>query len=294
MSAVFIIILGGIFLVAAVTAIYVLVEKKVISNPLDYISSIFSPGGTGGTGGTVGTLGTEETEETEETEDYDDDSSSYVDRFSPNKTVKGRYVWITRENPNSIAYRNAMHGEYGKYPVDARWQSVPIVTSEIMIIGKGGEILTEKKMDSDGKQQAPEVDVFDDSGPVPEVCHNQYATRCSDLLFNNDIDSETYEYNTKKFMTGNTSNKVDYIKIDLRRIKTITGIRIDSIYENFLDDRYNHMLYGVYVVITKQDSLDRPVAITPVINSIGTSHSFTFPGTQWDSDTHEDLELKFL
>ena len=87
---------------------------------------------------------------------------------------------------------------------------------------------------------------------------------------------------------------VDYIKIDLRSIKTITGIRIDSLYEISEHVYRNFNLHGVHVIITKQDSLDRPVAITPIISSTGTSHSFTFPGTQWDSDSHDDLELKFL
>jgi len=395
MSAVFIIILGGIFLVAAVAAIYVLVDKKVISNPLDYISSIFSLGGTRGTGGTVGTV---ETEDTEDTEDYDDDSPSYVDRFSPNKTVKGRYVWITRENPNSTTYRNAFDGNYYMYPFDTYYERAPINATEIIIIGKDGEILTEKtplltqeqlnsverrydnnnyvwmyrddvddegiaptnnelKIVWDGEiieycigegcnlveycdkvnnpdctdyahqpyergvlkagnprgwsgdeesqkgaryevvkttgkaqltptEQAAKVDVYDQSGALPP--------EESDLLFNNDIDSETYEDNKEQYMTSGSTGTVDYIKIDLRSIKTITGIRIDSLYEISEHVYRNFNLHGVHVIITKQDSLDRPVAITPIISSTGTSHSFTFPGTQWDSDSRDDLELKFL
>ena len=282
MSAAFIIILGGIFLTVAVAAIYILVDKKVISNPLDYISSIFSPNAAGTMDGTSGTSGTSGTGEYESEE-----SSEYVDKYSPNKPIKGRYIWITRENANSTAYRNAMLGSYGIKPTDTFSERAPISLTEIMITGKDGE-----NFDSNT------LTVSDTSGDIGE--------RDTKYLFNFDLDEDgDGKDETYKVISRGSTTSVDYFKIDLKSIKTISSIQLDSLYddESTYGDpydprkmngaRWDYNLLGVYIIITKHDHINRPVAITPIIKRPGTSHVFSFPGTEWDTDTEDELKLEF-
>ena len=275
MSTAFIIILGGIFLTVVVAAIYILVDKKVISNPLDYISSVFSPNGVGTTDATGGTS----EDNASGTDEYEGgESSEYVDKFSPNKIVKGQYIWITRANANSTAYRNEMHGSYGIMPGDAVFERAPISLTEIVITGK------------DGESFAPNtLIVSDTSGDIGET-DTKY-------LFNFDIDEEGGDVLNRVTSRGSTAS-VDYFKIDLKSIKTISSIQLDSLYELLKirqnKGRWDYNLLGVYIIITKQNDINRPVAITPIIKRPGTSHVFSFPGTEWDTDTDDELKLKFV
>ena len=274
MSTAFIIILGGIFLTVVVAAIYILVDKKVISNPLDYISSVFSPNGVGTTDATGGTS----EDNASGTDEYEGgESSEYVDKFSPNKIVKGQYIWITRANANSTAYRNAMQGSYGIIPADTYSERAPISLTEIVITGK------------DSESFAPNtLIVSDTSGDIGET-DTKY-------LFNFDIDEECGDVLNRVTSRGSTAS-VDYFKIDLKSIKTISSIQLDSLYELLKirqnKGRWDYNLLGVYIIITKQNDINRPVAITPIIKRPGTSHVFSFPGTEWDTDTEDELKLKF-
>ena len=271
MSAAFIIILGGIFLTVAVAAIYILVDKKVISNPLDYISSIFSPNAAGTMDGTSGTSGTSDTSGTSGTGEYEsEESSEYVDKYSPNKPIKARYIWITRENANSTAYRNAMFGSYGMWPVDTYVEGAPISLTEIMITGKDSENFASNTLT-----------VSDTSGDIGEM-DTKY-------LFNFDIDEEGGDVLNRVTSRGSTAS-VDYFKIDLKSIKTISSIQLDSLYKTDDDMKWNFNLLGVYIIITKQDDINRPVAITPIIKRPGTSHVFSFPGTEWDTEWDTDTD----
>jgi hypothetical protein len=276
MSTAFIIILGGIFLTVVVAAIYILVDKKVISNPLDYISSVFSPNGVGTTDATGGTS----EDNASGTDEYEGgESSEYVDKFSPNKIVKGQYIWITRANANSTAYRNAMQGSYGIIPTDTYSERAPISLTEIVITDKDDEIFTSNTLI-----------VSDTSGDIGET-DTKY-------LFNSDIDAEGEDKSNRVTSRGSTA-LVDYLKMDLKSIKTISSIQLDSLYDTEGVDavsnkgRWDFNLLGVYIIITKQNDINRPVAITPIIKRPGTSHVFSFPGTEWDTDTEDELKLKF-
>ena len=375
MSAAFIIILGGIFLTVAVAAIYILVDKKVISNPLDYISSIFSPNAAGTMDGTSGTSGTSDTSDTSGTGEYEsEESSEYVDKYSPNKPTKGRYIWITRENANSTAYRNAVKGYYDMWPADTYVERAPISVTEITIMGKDGEILTQKQTPLSPEELEPTTEErYDDNNYVyvvddrcfdgecygvvenelkvvwdgtiiesytgasdgrfdpqppyskgarqtgdPQVGGARYkiikttqrvqltlqeqlpgvtvSDTSSDIgldntnyLFNFDVDLDG-EDQKDRFTTRGSISTVDYIKIDLKSNKTISAVQLDSLYETDDDMKWNFNLHGVYVIITREDDMNRPVAITPIIKRTGTSHVFSFPGTEWDTDTEDELK----
>lgn len=344
MSA-FIVVLGGIFLAIAVAAVYILVQKKVISNPLDYISSMFSPGGTGGTGGLGGLGETGETGETGGTDEIygtDETGGTYVDKFSPNKKVKGRYIWITRANANSTAYRNAFQGYYGMLTADTYHERAPISVTEITITGKNDEVLGQQLIETrydennyvsylfphadfktlEVKWDGVQVEYCTGSGECPSEPQEPYSkgekkqdgqtiswstpdkyeiTRTTkqeipatdnsgtlassdrDLLFNSDIDDEGNDQKGR-FTSRGTTSTVDYIKLDLESVKTISNIKLDSLKDQMGDEYWMYNMLGVYVVVTKDDNMDRPVAITPIIKKVGTSHSFDFPGTEWTTD----------
>ena len=145
-------------------------------------------------------------------------------------------------------------------------------------------IKTTKPTQRTPAEQAAKVDVSDTTGAL--------SLSESDLLFNNDIDNEGNDKKDRFTSRGDTTT-VDYIKIDLRSIKTITGIRLDSLYEKDEDMYWNFNLLGVYVIITRDDNINKPIAVTPIIKKLGNSHSFEFPGTEWSTDSHDDMQLKF-
>ena len=314
MSA-FIFILGGIFLVIAIAAVYVLVDKKVISNPLEYISSIFSPNGAGTTGVTLdGTTGGTN-------EDENGESSEYVDKYSPDKKVKGRYVWITRANANADTYKDAFYGTYRKYPFDTSSPNGDIIMNKLEIYGAKGKLITDTGNEEEEEPTTREeesaiggkipVDVYDDSQSGMRGNDIKYTLfRSNQLkLGNGGWDEGT---TVLSWYYNRNQNRQNWLKIDLKSRREISEIVInidfdDQVLNRDGDDMQgtvfsgyerDNSLYrsaaalGLYVIITNDDSMERPVVITPIIKGLGTSHSFSFPGTEWSTDSHDDLKLK--
>ena len=242
-----IVILGVLFLLAALVALYVLIDKKIIANPFTYLfpglNDLTSP-----------------TDSTSPTDLMDSltTPSTYVDRLSPNKVVKGRYIKIAQIANNS----NSDSSIY----LDRK---KPITLTRIFVNDKSGESL--------GLNSS---NVVAYSSPGESLSNSDY------LFDEEEADANGEMIYTKAETNFTTSTNNDYIMLDLKKELIISEIILEMQNNvNVISNVYN--MVGVYVEI--QDETNRPIAVTPIITTPAKICSFKFPGKEWDVDEVDNL-----
>lgn len=276
-----IVILGGLFLLVAVVALYILIDKKVIANPFTYLFPS-TPSSLGSLDSPESLGPRESMGSTDSDTPSDDMPSTYIDSLSPDKKIKGRYIKVAQTVINTDAAKTIWCDAFrcGQYTDGGYLNNIythvfpskPIQLTSIRVYDRNGDPMS-----------------LDTANNFSEAVS---SSNSPDNLFDTDIDDEGNQVYTE--FTTNTSETTpstqtvpDYLLIDLKKEMTISEISLEAKNTSRFVD-YN--MVGVYVEIQRESR--KPIARTPIITIPGRIFNFKFPGTSWDIEEATDLKFE--